>query len=124
MKYIITPTNIKGNSVFSKKIIFKDELIGEYYRNFPNTKYTKNIFGYFDRDLGRYCNHSFNPNTYVKECLNKDGYDLYALFEIEMGEEILVDYILMEQLANVPSNTFYKPTFKEQKQTFIVKNLI
>ena len=124
MRYIIIPGNTKGNSVFAKEHIKKDILIGEYYKNFPNTKYTKNIFGSFDRDLGRYCNHSFNPNTYVKESLKKDGYDLYSLYEIEIGDEILVNYVLMEELINVPPNTFYKPHFNETTQKFIIKNLI
>ena len=86
--------------------------------------YKKNIFGFFDRDLGRYCNHSFNPNTYVKETTDDTGYDLYAINDIELGEEILVNYTLMEQLSNVPPNTFYKSNFNEIKQTFIIKNLI
>jgi SET domain-containing protein len=124
MKYIIVSTEIKGKSVFAKTSILKDELIGEYYRNYANHIYKKNIFGFFDRDLGRYCNHSFNPNTYVKETTDDTGYDLYAINDIELGEEILVNYTLMEQLSNVPPNTFYKSNFNEIKQTFIIKNLI
>ena len=124
MKYTIIPTHIKGNSVFTKKTIFQDELIGEYFKNFPNIKYTKNIFGSFDRDLGRYCNHSFNPNTYVKESIKKDGYDLHALNEIKIGEEILVNYVSIEELMNLPKNTFYRDTFNEEIQTFIIENLI
>ena len=124
MKYFITPTHIKGNSVFAKKVIFQNELIGEYFKNFPNIKYTKNIFNSFDRDLGRYCNHSFNSNTDVKESYKKDGYDLHALNEIKIGEEILVNYVFIEELMNLPKNTFYRDTFNEEIQTFIIKNLI
>lgn len=124
MKYIIAPSKFKGISVFSKVKILKDELIDVYYKNHPNDRYTKNIFGWFDRNLGRYCNHSFNPNTYVKESPNKDGYDLYALTNIEIGEEILVNYVFMEQLTNAPKNSFYKPHFNEEKQTFIIKNIL
>jgi SET domain-containing protein len=124
MKYILSPTEHKGISVFAKKYIPKNTFIGEYYKNFPNEKYTKNIFGSFDRELSRYCNHSFNPNTYVIPSSNNDGYNLYSLYEISIGDEILVDYILMEKLADAPLNTFYKPNFNEIKQTFIIKNLI
>jgi SET domain-containing protein len=124
MKYFIVPTEIKGKSVFAKKQILKDELIGEYYRNFPNYEYTKNICGTFDRELGRYCNHSSYPNTYVKETINKDGFDLYAKTTIEIGEEILVDYVFMEKLVNAPNNFFYKPYFNETKQTVIIDKLI
>ena len=42
MKYIIVPTEIKGKSVFAKTSILKDELIGEYYRNYTNHIYKKN----------------------------------------------------------------------------------
>jgi len=124
MKYIIAPSKFKGISVFSKVKILKDELIDVYYKNHPNDRYTKNIFGWFDRDLGRYCNHSFNPNTYIKESSNKDGYDLYALTDIDIGEEILVNYIFMEELTNAPKNSFYKEYFNEEKQTFIIKNIL
>ena len=124
MKYIIVSTEIKGKSVFAKAQILKDELIGEYYRNHTNHIYKKNIYGFFDRDLGRYCNHSFNPNTYVKETTDNTGYDLYAINNIEVGEEILVNYILMEELSNAPKNSFYKEYFNEIKQTFVIKKLI
>jgi len=124
MKYTIIPTKTKGNSVFAKSKIVKDECIGEYYRNFPNEKFKKNIFDTYDRELGRYCNHSFTPNTYVTESENKDGYDLYALDDIMTGEEILVNYVMMEKLVNCIENTFYKPHFVEDKQTFTFKNLI
>lgn len=116
MKYIISDGVYKGKSVFAKIDIKINECIGEYYKDHPNKIYTKNIFGSFDRDLGRYCNHSFNPNTYVKESTHKDGYDLYALIDIKSGEEILVNYVDMEKIANVPNNTFYKSHFNENKQ--------
>ena len=56
MKYFIAQTKTKGISVFAKNVILKNEFIGEYYRHFPNEKFKKNIFGSYDRDLGRYCN--------------------------------------------------------------------
>ncbi len=124
MKYVIVPTNVKGKSVFAKNCIKPNELIGEYYKNFPNERYTKNIFGSFDRELGRYCNHSKTPNTYLKKSSDDMGYDLYALTEINIGDEILVNYILMEELSNVPPYTFYKPHFNEINQIFIIKKLI
>jgi hypothetical protein len=124
MKYIIAPAGVKGISVFAKDLILKDECIGEYYMHFPNKEYQKNIFGSYDRELGRYCNHSFYPNTYVMETPLKDGYNLYASENILIGDEILVNYVLMEELANAPINTFYKPNFTEDKITFTLKKLI
>jgi SET domain-containing protein len=124
MKYFISQTNVKGVSVFAKCLILKDEFIGEYYKHYPNEKFKKNIFGSYDRELGRYCNHSFTPNTYVIDTINKDGYNLYALNNIQPGEEVLVNYVKMEELANVPINTFYKPHFNEDKLIVKYKNLI
>ena len=116
--YSILDTKIKGKAVFATKVFVKDEFIGEYYKNTPIKEYPKNIYGWYDRELGRYCNHSNTPNTYVKETINLDGYDLYANCNINVGDEIVVDYVFMEILTNAPAGVFYKQYFNN----IILKN--
>lgn len=109
MKYNIQHTSLKGKSVFAVGTISRDEFIGEYYRDTPNDQYTKNIFGFYDRELGRYCNHGIPVNTYVVKV--DGGYDLYALCDIQDNQEIVVDYQYMEQLSNTPKGSFFKEHF-------------
>ena len=108
-------STIHGIGVFSKEKILKDTLIWElssydhlFYMtkdkrmsnaSFPKTKsiypFLKN-FGYLDQhkrficpaDNNAYVNHSFTPNTYEAE----EGNKIYALRDIEKGEEITEDY--------------------------------
>lgn len=113
--YIILKTRNKGNAVFANKTIKQSTYIGEYYRNTPTDLFIKNIFGWYDRELGRYCNHIHTPNTYLVEVGN--GYDLYSSEVIEEGEEIGVNYAEMEYLANVKRGTFYRSHFIPDKLT-------
>lgn len=109
MRYVILNTEVKGKAVFAKEDIPASSLIGEYFKNFPNSIFKSNIFGFYDRELGRYCNHVNKTNTYVVKV--EDGYDLYSNRLIKKGEEIGVSYLEMEQLSNVPKYTFYKNHF-------------
>ena len=111
--YTILKTKKKGNAVFANKTIKQSTYIGEYYRNTPTDLFRKNIVGWYDRELGRYCNHVHTPNTYLVEVEN--GYDLYSSEIIKEGDEIGVNYIEMEDLANVKRGTFYRNYFIPDK---------
>ena len=70
----VKESNIEGVGCFSKIIYISNQLIGE------------GLHGEFKTELGRYINHSDEPNIYLK-----DG-KFIALKKIIPGEELLVNY--------------------------------
>lgn len=85
-----------GKGIFATEDIPNGKEIGVWittekhhtYRHLPQDKFpNKKWFEAYP--LGRYCNHSENPNTYV----NKSGNEIIiSSADIEKGEEIVVDY--------------------------------
>lgn len=73
-KVKIKSSKIEGVGGFALRSFNKDEEIG------------KVIFNNYKTELGRYINHSSNPNIYLKH--NK----FYALKKINKKEELLVNY--------------------------------
>lgn len=89
------PSTIHGNGLFAKVAIGKGEYIGTYEG--PDAKrdgtYVLWVFedgkepiGRSGRNLLRYLNHQDEGNAEF------DGFDLYALQDIEPNEEITFDY--------------------------------
>jgi len=70
----VKESNIEGVGCFSKVVYSVDEVIGE------------GLHGEFKTELGRYINHSDQPNTYLK------AGKFIALKKILPGEELLVNY--------------------------------
>lgn len=96
----------KGFCVFSNRTYNTGELIGEYIS--PQ----KNDIGRFVKDnlwetvLGRFCNHWTSPNTTI--VLNGETYFLVAIENIEIGDEITVNYDSVEQLLSFDCGFFTK----------------
>jgi SET domain-containing protein len=82
-KVEIKTSNIEGVGCFTLYDFKKNEEIGTV------------LYGNYKTELGRYVNHSKNPNVYLKS--NK----FYALKNINKGEELLVNYFdNLKQLLN------------------------
>lgn len=73
-------SNIHGYGMFANKLIKKNTIIG-----------LGTINGRFKTYIGRYTNHSSNPNIEFKFLNNEDAIAL-ALKDIQKNKEILVDY--------------------------------
>ncbi len=73
-------SNIHGYGMFANKLIKKNTIIG-----------LGTINGIFKTYIGRYTNHSSNPNIEFKFLNNEDAIAL-ALKDIQKNKEILVDY--------------------------------
>jgi len=110
--YCILFTKEKGYSVFSNFNIKIDEFIGKYTsleKNKKGREIKKNVWE--TDDLGRYCNHSSDPNS---KLVYSDGeYFMYASKEISIGDEIVVNYLYLEDILGMRRNTFYREHFKE-----------
>ena len=99
-------SDIDGKGLFSTKIFLKDSIIytltGEI-KCIPD-KYTIQI----DKEqhiidkLGKYINHSFNPNVKIK------GRDIIAIKDINPGDEILHNY---NDNENIMAKPFIKMVF-------------
>lgn len=101
--YYISDSQIHGNGVFAAIAIKKDSDLGiivirkkqnmRMFRKYPNDRVFKDKKGILfkeHRDIGRFVNHSTNPNT--KIIVNGDFCRLKTLVEIKEGEEITTDY--------------------------------
>jgi SET domain-containing protein len=75
-------------------------LIGEYATYIPTNIGRKLTNGMYETDiLGRYCNHSTDSNTsFIYE---NDSILLYANTDINIGDEIVVNYFDFEKLTGV-----------------------
>ena len=96
-------SNIDGKGLFSTKIFLKDSIIytltGEI-KCIPD-KYTIQIDKeqHITDKLGKYINHSFNPNVKIK------GRDIIAIKDINPGDEILYNY---NDNENIMAKPFYQ----------------
>lgn len=109
IQYCIICTNSKGDGVFSNQQIEKDTFIGRHLTNVPTKLGRKLADGVWETVLGRYCNHSNQPNTYLK--FEGDVYNIYASESIEIGDEIVVNYIKVAESLGLDSNTYIKDEF-------------
>ncbi len=89
------PSKIHGNGLFAKTAIGEGEYIGTYEGPAAKRDGTyvlwvfeddKEPVGRSGRNLLRYLNHQDDGNAEF------DGFDLYALYDIEPHEEITFDY--------------------------------
>ena len=78
MKTRIAPSKREGMGVFANEDIKQGERIGPVR------------VGYLRTPIGRYTNHSMNPNCEFNQCL--DGLDAYATVDIAKDQEITVCY--------------------------------
>lgn len=81
--YIKGKSNIHGIGIFAKKLIVKNDIIGIVIGSNNNKKYRSY--------LGRFTNHSNFKNVIFKEINNGDVIAV-CIKDIQLGEEILVDY--------------------------------
>lgn len=94
--YTILKQPEKGFCVFSNKKYYPGDYVGEYLTQTKNNigRYVKGNF--WETILGRYCNHSNDPNSTV--ILEKDVYFLIVIKPIDIGDEITLDYRVIEKL--------------------------
>jgi hypothetical protein len=116
IQYCVLSTSGKGDGVFSNQKIGKDELIGEYLTNISTKIGVMLKEGVWETKLGRYCNHSNQPNTYLKF----DGrvYNIYSSTEIGIGDEIVTDYRMVATLLGFDETTYINQNFNND----ILKN--
>jgi SET domain-containing protein len=91
----IAPSSIHGKGLFARRDIDAESYIGSY-RGMSTRRDGKYVLWTYPDDIKpvgrrgmnmfRYLNHSEDPNAEF------DGYDLFALRDIEEGEEITFNY--------------------------------
>jgi hypothetical protein len=102
--YTIIKTKNKGFGVFINTNIVKDTKIGEYITKCENKNGRKLPNGYWEEELGRFCNHSSEPNCEIR--LKNDIFYLYSICDIEQGDELVTNYSVIEKLLNVDEGRF------------------
>lgn len=106
-KIEIKDTNNRGKGMFATEIISKGETVIIWGGNYVNkedaekAKQDGKLVMQFDDDLfsieergesnAYFINHSCNPNVWMK-----DTFTLEAMRDINIGEELTVDYVLFE----------------------------
>jgi len=97
MKYVIDKSDLKNIKITATTNIQLNEYIGIWISDKPLSKKSRYLFQekmlkpwWETDDLGRYCNHSSNPNTIV--IYQENRLELRASCEIKAGEELFVDY--------------------------------
>ena len=90
MKYKVGKSKIEGEGLFTSKELKENELIGLAHLNNEPTEV-----------VGKYHNHSDNPNAYSVKIKNKRF--IYALRDLKPGEEITVDYTKQPELEQPES---------------------
>jgi hypothetical protein len=102
----------KGTGVFANRFFNQNEELGIYLENVP-TKIGRKVGGVdnlWESDiLGRFCNHSGNPNTYFKN--TEQDFMLYSLKSINIGDEITVNYNTVDKLLGLPIGIVVFPYF-------------
>jgi len=104
----------KGTGVFANKEYTPNEVLGEFLQNTPSRlgSKVKGVEGLWESDtLGRFCNHSANPNTYLDK--TEPGYLLYAKSTIDIGDEITVNYCMVDDKLGLPLGITIYPIFIE-----------
>ncbi len=104
MMYTIIKTKDKGFGVFVNNDIPKNTKIGEYITNYENKIGRKLPNGYWEEELGRFCNHSSEPNCEIR--LTNNIFYLYSICDIEKGDELVTNYSVIEKLLNVEEGRF------------------
>tara|TARA_Y100000389_G_scaffold198012_1_gene233706 strand:- start:9125 stop:9490 length:366 start_codon:yes stop_codon:yes gene_type:complete len=101
--YYISESDIHGKGVFASVRINNDSNLGiivikgdhniRVHRRYENDRFFKGKDGIIfkeHRDIGRFINHSDNPNT--KIMIGKNSCSLVSIKEIKEGEEITTGY--------------------------------
>jgi SET domain-containing protein len=103
--YCILKTKEKGYGVFLNKHIANNTNIGPYIVTYKNSKGRELPNGYWEEELGRFCNHSFRPNCEMR--LIGDDYNLFSIGDINCGDELVVNYCDVEKLLKVAEGRFF-----------------
>ena len=93
--FYVDDSPIHGKGLFARRKLKKDQFLGTYHG--PKTKINDMHVLWVEEEEGkwigkdgknmlRYLNHSNKP------CAEFDGFDLYAMRDIQKGEEITFDY--------------------------------
>lgn len=95
----IANSSISGYGIFAMREIVKSKFIGVWISRIPVGRSLSENGWYESPHLGRYCNHSNQPNTAI--VIENDGLLLYSL-GISVGEEVLVDYRWSQLYCDYP----------------------
>ncbi|WP_149208237.1 SET domain-containing protein [Flavobacterium johnsoniae] len=108
--FIINKNDPYNNKICSIRNIDKNEVIGVWVIDKPISKRSRCLFQshmskkwWETDDLGRFCNHSFYPNTILINYTGK--LILKARQQIQNGEEISVDYTEITKFIGYIPNT-------------------
>lgn len=114
MNYCVLKTPTRGYAVFSNVRYELNEIIGQYTTN-QKTEFREIIPNLWETHFCRYCNHSNEANTKII----KKGQEWFVISgaEINVGDEITINYKEFEILLGVQPNTFYKNWFNEVNTT-------
>jgi hypothetical protein len=99
----------RGIGIISNTQIKKGTYIGNCASKFENiTKESRLIYdGWIETNpLGRYINHNRNPNC--KVILDGDTIKLYSMNDIDMWEELTVNYLDFANVLEIPENLIKK----------------
>lgn len=108
--FLIKKIPLKGYSLFTKKNIDEGRRIGKLLTKEAGEIGRKINEELYETDLiGRYINHSYDPNSKV-EIIDGEFY-LNSIKSISEGDEITVDYSEVEDLLGVNRNTYLKDNF-------------
>jgi len=101
--------NTRGVGIVSNTQIVKDTYIGNCASKFETiTKENRIIYnGWIETNpLGRYINHNRTPNC--KVILDGDTVKLYSINNIDMWEELTVNYLDFANVIEMPENFLEK----------------
>jgi hypothetical protein len=104
----------RGIGIISNTQIIKDTYIGNCASKFENiTKENRIIYNEWieTNPLGRYINHNRNPSC--KLILDGDTIKLYSINNIDMWEELTINYLDMARLIELPENLIKKFGIKD-----------
>lgn len=97
--------NSRGIGIISSKVIPFNTLVGNYFtKSEPITIESRFIYnGWVETNpLGRYLNHSRNPNCNL--ILNKDSIEIYTNKEISIFKELTINYMNVVDLIELPES--------------------
>lgn len=101
----IEKSKVRGRGVFANFDFKKGDYLGMIFKKISNTGNPDK--DYFRTAMGRYINHSRNPNSRVI-ILENNRYGIVANKSITNGEEIFIDYSEVAKITGIKFKPFSK----------------